>query len=323
MLLTLSQTQKRIYDLLYRGMQAGKYTVELPAAFPRDSILLMIKLILGEHPELVIYDNCYVRFSTYGSVTTVELQPAFKTGGVATARANFEAKVNAILKAIVKPGASPIQKVLAIHDYMVANVVYDYDDSSGKVPYIFSHTAYGAIMHGKAVCEGIACAFSLLAQRAGIETTVVNGVVEDGEHSWNLIRVDGEYYHMDVTWDIRKQANPKVKIYDHFCLCDRDLRHRNWDKKIYPPCTATRYNYFNVTRTLVHDRQQLRALMARQFKKYGALYFRYDFLQLSEQAACDYFWEEFVSVAREYGLRVGEVRYTINTDLGIFNLYSV
>lgn len=322
MMLQLSSGQKRVYDLLYSEMSKGSYTIKLPLSFPKNSINIIVKLVLGDHPELINYDNCCVYFASLGSLTTIKLQPIFHVRESRSAQIRFEEEVQRILQQIIKPKATPIQKVLAIHDYLVNNVVYDEDDYLRRKTSIISHTAYGAIVGKKAVCEGIAYAFSLLAHKAGIEATVVNGIADGGKHAWNMIHVESDCYHIDVTWDIRKRSNPKVKAYDYFCLCDYDLQSRNWDKKIYPACNSTRYNYFNVTKSFAHSRQQLREIILRQYTQYKALYLKYDFLHMGNKEVVDYIWNELLCVAQENGLNIGEVMYSLNDDQKTFILYS-
>ena len=114
---------------------------------------------------------------------------------------------------IIKTETNLIQKVLAIHDFLVKNVVYDKDELSHNKSSAVTHTAYGAIVDKKAVCEGIAYAFCLLAKKAGVNSTVVNGIVNGGRHSWNMIQIDFEYYHIDVTWDIKNHPDVSVIIF--------------------------------------------------------------------------------------------------------------
>ena len=321
MILRLSDTQKRIYDFLYSEMVKGHYTITLPRDFPKNSINIIVKLVLGDHPELINFDNCCVYFGRYANATSLSLQPVFSDQEFPAAQKRFDSEVQRILRQVIKPNATPIQRVLAIHDYLVNHVVYDHDDASGRKPSILSHTAYGAIVNKKAVCEGISYAFSLLAHQAGIEATVVNGMA-GGEHAWNMVRINSEHYHMDVTWDIRKRANPKVKAYDYFCLSDHDLRHRNWEKALYPVCNSARYNYFQVTKSFAHNKKQLREIIFRQYKQYKALYLKHDFLHMESARVIDYIWNELLSVATEKGLSVDKVTCVLNDDQNIFILYS-
>ncbi len=322
MILQLTSGQKSLYDLLYKEMSKGSYSIKLPLSFPKNSVNLFVKLVLGDHPDLINFDNCCVYFGSLGLFNILRLQPVFNQREIRMAQQRFDEETNRILKNIIKPGANSIQKVLAIHDYLVNNVVYDEDELYRRKSSVITHTAYGAIVEKKAVCEGIAYAFSLLAKKVGINTTVVNGIADGGEHAWNMIQIGTEYYHIDATWDIKNRPDTTVKAYDYFCLSDADLKMRNWDRKIYPQCSSSRYNYFNVTKSFAHDRQQLRDILLRQYTKYRSLYLKYDFLYMNKDDTVDYIWNELLDVARKNGFGVGNVTVSLNEEQGIFILYS-
>lgn len=322
MILQLSSGQKRLYDLFYNEMSNGNYIIKLPLSFPKNIINLMVKLVLGDHPELINYDNCCVYFVGIGQFNAIKLRPVFNHSCLPVSQRLFEEETQQILQAIIKPKANTVQKALAIHDYLVNHVGYDEDDYTGKKSSLISHTAYGAIVDKKAVCEGIAYAFCHLAKNVGIDVTVVNGITDGGDHAWNMIKIGSDYYHIDATWDMRKRVIPSVKAYDYFCLCDDDLKNRNWDKKIYPSCNSSRFNYFNVTKSFAHNRQQLREIVLRQYSEFKSLYIKFDFLQMGAAEIADFIWNELLDVARQNRLQVGEVMYSLNEDQNVFILYS-
>lgn len=321
MILRLTSAQKSLYDLLYREISKGNYNIQLPLHFPKKSANLLVKLVLGDHPELINFDNCCVYFENIGELKFLKLQPIFDLEELRVAQHHFNKEISSILTRIIKPGSNLIQKVLAIHDYLVNNVVYDKDELYQSKSSVVTHTAYGAIVDKKAVCEGIAYAFCLLAKKAGINATVVNGIVNGGRHAWNMIQIGSEYYHIDVTWDIKSHPDASVKIYDYFCLSDSDLKVRNWDKKIYPRCEFSQYNYFNVTKSFAHNKQQLRNIITRQYTKYKSLYFKYDFLNMSNSDTVNYIWNELLDIAKKNNFIIGHAMAYLNEEQSIFMLY--
>lgn len=108
---------------------------------------------------------------------------------------------------------SDYQKLLAIHDWLVKNVAYDLDVASefqadGSFSTRRPFNATGALLDGSAVCDGYVKAFLLLCQKAGISCLRVTGkgsgssdVPLSEDHSWNLARLEGQWYAVDVTWD--------------------------------------------------------------------------------------------------------------------------
>ena len=89
-----------------------------------------------------------------------------------------------------------VQKALLIHDRLCFVCEYDYTYGQDCPE---SYTMYGAIVNGSAVCDGYAKAYSYLLRLAGVKS--YSCVSETLNHAWNLVCIDGVYYHTDVTWD--------------------------------------------------------------------------------------------------------------------------
>ena len=121
-----------------------------------------------------------------------------------------KAKAKVIVGQIIKSNMSDYECVKAIHDYLVKNVNYDsksiadgsINDNEGHP----SHTAEGALCKNLAVCDGYAKAFELLCAESGIYAYMMygDGINPDGQkesHAWNVVKVNGEWYQVDCTWD--------------------------------------------------------------------------------------------------------------------------
>jgi len=134
----------------------------------------------------------------------------------------------AVVAAIIKPGMSDYQKVRAIHDYLVNNVNYDYANLLTNTLPAYVFTAEGALVKKSAVCQGYAEAFCLLAHKSGIYAEMVYGTANTIAHAWNIVKIGGDYYHVDATYDdpiINGQVVPdgSNRSYDYFLLSDTEL----------------------------------------------------------------------------------------------------
>ena len=83
---------------------------------------------------------------------------------------------------------------LVIHDELIRRITYD---SSLSLPHIYD--IYGALVNGKAVCQGYAYAFSYLTKMLGYDSVVVIS----GNHAWNMMNspINCNERFIDVTWD--------------------------------------------------------------------------------------------------------------------------
>lgn len=98
------------------------------------------------------------------------------------------------------------ERIKVVHDWLVKNVAYDYDNYVLRTIPERSYGMEGPILYGKAVCQGYAEAFSYFMDVLGIECEMVTGTANNGNglwigHAWNKVNVDGNWYYIDVTWD--------------------------------------------------------------------------------------------------------------------------
>lgn len=90
------------------------------------------------------------------------------------------------------------EKIKVIHDYIIDNTEYDKlkyenkDDTTYK-----SNTAYGVLIEGYGTCNGYADAMAIFLNKMNI----INYKISNDEHIWNLVFLDGKWYHLDLTWD--------------------------------------------------------------------------------------------------------------------------
>ena len=95
-------------------------------------------------------------------------------------------------------------KALILHDLLVQRNVYSADyyeslkDSSHEIPYN-CYTAYGALVDRSAVCQGYSMAYHYLLGLCGVESGYASS--DAMNHIWNMVKIGGSYYHVDVTWD--------------------------------------------------------------------------------------------------------------------------
>lgn len=110
----------------------------------------------------------------------------------------LEAAVSGIL---AKAPASVYDKLKYFHDTITAKSDYDMDARNNPTAYPDSFEAYGALVYGKAVCEGYAKSFKLLCDRSGIPCVIIGGSANGEQHMWNYVQIDGKWYLVDATFD--------------------------------------------------------------------------------------------------------------------------
>lgn len=140
-------------------------------------------------------------------------------------------EVKAVLKKIITPGMDNHQKVKVIHDWVVLNLKYD--TSYRK------YTAYEGLQSGSAVCQGYSLLTYKLLKEAGITNKIVEGTVkQEGAssqpHAWNLVLLDGKWYHLDTTWDDPTPDQAEVVSTTYYLRTDTQMRRDHSWTKSYP-----------------------------------------------------------------------------------------
>lgn len=123
--------------------------------------------------------------------------------------------------------------VYAVNEYLCDNCVYPASEPYSSE----SHTPYGALIEKSAVCEGYARASQLIFSLCNMDSYYVVGDTSAGGHAWNLVKVDGQYYQLDVTWnDVDSNPNMYLLVTDDYMSLSR-----TWDRQKYPASSKTPY----------------------------------------------------------------------------------
>lgn len=151
-----------------------------------------------------------------------------------------------VLEKVLKEGMSDYDKEAAVYNWMVNNVNYDWthQDRMQETPRA-SFGPYGGLVNRTAVCLGYAATFQLLMDMAGVECIIVRGASfsSQEDHGWNMVRLNGQWYCVDVTWDANRReygGSGKQKEWSYFNVTSdymADSDHQ-WDYANTPEATA-------------------------------------------------------------------------------------
>ena len=190
--------------------------------------------------NMALYDSSAVR-------------AAWETGeedGLSDKDAAILEKCREVLGALITEDMTDFEKELAVHDWIVEHGSYDQTvhsnpGHSGRTGY---RDPYGILVGGYGNCLGYSTTFQLLMDLSGVECITVVGAVFDSreDHAWNMVKLDGEWYCVDVTWDDPTMGNGNtnsVVRHRYFNVTSQRLRESDhqWDYLYVPEATATRY----------------------------------------------------------------------------------
>lgn len=144
-------------------------------------------------------------------------------------------------------------KEIFFHDYLTEYTEYD-GEALEDAENTDAYTVYGLFENKKCVCEGYARTMGLLLSISGIENYYVTGEAKSSlsdkmePHAWNIAKIDGKWYHVDVTWDDPVGDQILDNYYNYLNVSDSVLsQDRTWNESLYPACESMDANYFKVS----------------------------------------------------------------------------
>ncbi|MEO4053699.1 DUF5050 domain-containing protein [Solibacillus sp. CAU 1738] len=153
-----------------------------------------------------------------------------------------EEKIADILADVPLKTMTDFEKVKFANDYIVRNTVYS--EQAENV-----HSAYAVALEGKAVCQGYALFMTKLLREMGMEVLYVVGEVNTGGHAWNLVKVDGEWLHVDTTWNDPVPDRGQHVSYEYFLVNDARMKQdHTWIAADYPAANSKRFAYMQTMR---------------------------------------------------------------------------
>ena len=223
-------TSKQLQTKLAEGMEARSTTITLKYKGSTKNLEKQLKqavynaLDADPYTKYIVDRYVYSWRGTTGSAK-ITLQVHYRETAQQTAY--VRQRVKEILKQLIEPGMNALQKIQAIHDYVVVNLKYDTD--------LQKYTAYEGLKTGEAVCQGYALLTYELLKEAGIENRLVEGTAGDQLHAWNLVRLDNRWYHLDTTWDDPVPDVPKRVNYTYYLRTDEQMgKDHIWVAADYP-----------------------------------------------------------------------------------------
>ena len=240
----LEDKEKKVYDSMYYTLSNHEEVVQVETLDDEDMKKVFF-CVLKDHPE-VFWCSSFNRSSTKytdGSVKT-EFCPIYSM--TKQERYDYQEKIDKVADswlAKIPAGADDYTKAKILFDILTTEVDYVSDSEENQ-------NIISTFVNKQTVCQGYAKAFQYLLNKTGVESVLVKGKANGNNHAWNLVKLDGEYYHFDVTWGNPSFADNKPTgtfiNYAYFAVTTKEIstNHIIQDDLEFPECTATSDNYF-------------------------------------------------------------------------------
>ncbi len=235
----MNKQQQRIYQVIKSGLESHSQSIEVQRVEGKELGDIFFKLRL-DCPE-IFYASTF-HYTYYEDSTLVKMKPVylFEKDKIREHQMAMTARVEKLAR--VAKDKNDWEKELYIHEFICENVTYD------KLKKQYSHEILGPLGHGVGVCEGIAKSVKILCDQLSIPCIVV--ISENNpeknikyRHAWNVIQINGVWYHLDATFD--NTLGKKEVRYDYFNLDDKSI-FKDHEPTIYniPTCSEGDHFYY-------------------------------------------------------------------------------
>lgn len=238
----LNSAQKAAYAFLFESVKNKQYGYDFPEG------LISKKLDVNDVKKVYWafdYDNaqfielgngCGYTYtgSTVTALRASGIRPDENRDNYSRLYSEFDSTVQNILNNALRE-RSGYDQLLYIHDWIVNNTEYRRNGPQ------YISEADGPILHGIALCEGYSKAFMYLAQALGYDCVCVAGKANGEDHMWNMVELNGRWYHVDATWDDPVMSDGSSSLrHDYFLISDKSIRK---DHYIETPFTIPKASF--------------------------------------------------------------------------------
>lgn len=236
-------------EYIYAALSAGETEIDvLRFGFTLDKqtgqsleLIACMERVRYHHPDLFYVLSWPYYVNSRGSVTRIV--PVYMADAQRKeAQALYQGELETILKGMEKDW-SDLEKILYINDYLASR--YRYDLRVKINSQAANYDAYTFFRDGTGVCQAYYNACKALLDACGIPSTF--GISERANHIWNVVRLNGKWYHLDVTWndptnDILGLASHEYFLLSTDKLLELDPNRTDWVCGEKVSCTDTTYN---------------------------------------------------------------------------------
>lgn len=196
-----------------------------------SDVKISMQYLLLDHPEVFYVKNDY-------TVSTIELLNSCRVEVeleyTVTDKKELDSKISKLTETINNILASTenmsvFDKELYIHDSICKHATYYKYENINDVPEE-CHNIYGCLISNMAVCDGLSKTFQILLDKCHIESITVTGFLQEQSHAWNMVKLEDEWYHVDLTSNksVKNQTDKKEEIiHSYFNITTEQIKNSN------------------------------------------------------------------------------------------------
>ena len=227
-----------VYNAVYEALDKQQSYLDISRYKIKDyDIMDIFTDVMNNSPEFFYASRkLSYRYDKEGMVLSLSFTYTMSHTARAAAVEEYEKEISYIVNEVQQHFLADAERALYVHDYLISS--YSYDETET----VFD--AYHFLKERKGVCHAYSLCYIAVMRELGIPCFMV--VSEEMNHSWNLVLVDGEWYHVDLVFDDPSPDRPGQVHHKHFLLSDSSIaedrghgKHYGWSSSVI--CTNEKY----------------------------------------------------------------------------------
>ncbi len=322
------EAYREIYVHIMRGEDSGDFMAQIGG----EEFWDVYYAVLADHPEIFwIGTSAQIETDMTGRVVGYDLEITVPVESRPSMRQNLEAAADECI-ARIPSIASDYERIKMVYEYLIDTVEYQAGSAD-------SQNVQSALLYHTSVCAGYSKAFQYILHRMGLFCTYITGKTRDGgDHGWNMVRIDGEYYYVDVTWgdpvfagQVEGENAGNVTNYNYLCCTEYDLfkTHIPDESITLPPCTSDKYDYYKLNGFYYEyfDYDTIRnALMNSVWNGESSIVMKFGSAEALESARYELFDNGLLDEPGQYlmemnGVSTWNYRYNIDDEFCLITIY--
>ena len=246
----LNNGQKKIYESIANAVKNFQsefpirdYVADNKENFAQE-VSVAIAAFINDHPEVFYIESQYSTYTLSGFNGDIGY---IKLNYTESTLEDVNSKIEIIKQKIQEyitgtENLSDYEKELYIHDKLAQSVTYsDLED----LPRAY-HTAECPFLENIGVCDGFTKTLQILYDQLGIDSIIVLGVLDDNPHAWNLVNIEDNWYHVDLTSSRSIVEETGIITHAYFNLSDERMKKiATFDNpELLPKADSLDYNYY-------------------------------------------------------------------------------
>lgn len=229
----ITENKEQTYNIIYTILNSGNSEFTFFCSDAYENCQTDINEIANDSVKLSYinnlvhpfnsYSNIYFTFNNYGKIT-VKIDKLYSPSEIN----QINKKVDSIIANNIKDSTSDEEKIKIIHDYIINTTKYNSNITMENIDINNpQNKATGVLFEGYSVCSGYSDAFAIFMHKLNIDNYKINS----STHIWNMVKVNGEWKHIDLTWDDPITSNnTNIITHDYFLINTQELIEK--DNKI-------------------------------------------------------------------------------------------